>query len=383
VRAVQVPSGNLNLDIFAGGNGKINFFKDSKGTQTKNYILIDNTSANANMTSTLTFANTSDATIGAIKVSSTGTGANLLSTMQITNTNALNISGLGTLSALQLGIPLVLDPNNNIVKGTAVPKAYSLYLAGTAAPPTTNNSANIMTIYGQVDNGFFQNMMNGTVNLAQSPSLGTNYLIMFNPNPTNGGNTGHYSTNNYVNWLNTTFKWNFGNATNLINHSLLVNNGYPLAKVIEGLITFPTTGLYKVTLNIWMNSSLTTGLYTSISAIELQLALNYGYSASVNNFFPTNRVSTSFISQTQVQLSRTISPNITASSSVGILSPNPTNITITRMFIISNDYLSANPDRLWAFIAGSTDTNPVSGLAISAYELSIIKVYDINTMFVN
>jgi hypothetical protein len=39
--------------------------------------------------------------------------------MQITNTNALNISGLGTLVPTQVGTPLVLDSNNNIVKGSS------------------------------------------------------------------------------------------------------------------------------------------------------------------------------------------------------------------------------------------------------------------------
>ena len=118
---------NVNLDIFAGRSGKINFFKDSKGTQTHGYILIDNTSANANMTSTLTFANTSDTTNGAIKVSSTGTGANLLSTMQINDINSLNITGLRTLATSQVGTPLIIDSNNNIVKGNSY---YALYITG-------------------------------------------------------------------------------------------------------------------------------------------------------------------------------------------------------------------------------------------------------------
>jgi hypothetical protein len=134
-----VPSGNQNLDIFAGGSGKINFFKDSKGTQSKNYILIDNTGANANLTSALVFANTDNTTVGAIKVNSTGTGASLLSTMQITNINSLNIGGLQTLGTTQVGTPLVLDPDNNIVKGPGK-TYYALYVTG--EPNTANTALN-------------------------------------------------------------------------------------------------------------------------------------------------------------------------------------------------------------------------------------------------
>ena len=127
--------------------------------------------------------------------------------------------------------------NDIIIKGIS---SYYLYLGGIAVVPKSGFSANIMTLYGQTNNGFFQNN-NNTVN------TGTHYIIMFNPIVTNGNNTGHTAINTYVNWPTTTFTWHFGTAANTINH--------PLAKVTEGLISFPTSGLYKITLNMWVTGA--------------------------------------------------------------------------------------------------------------------------------
>ena len=281
MRAVQVPSGNGNLDIFAGGNGKINFFKDSKGTQTKNYILIDNTSANANMTSTLTFANTSNATIGAIRVSSTGTGgnllstmqitntnalnisgaltfantsdttvgairvsstgtgANLLSTMQITNTNALNISGLGTLPASQVSTALFIDFNNNIVKGPTI------YL-------NLNRTELHSTTIGYYINHVLVawNIFTGALNLYSG--INTNSFVFFLLINVNGNIP--YASDIYNGWpINTNYNLFTEASIMTITGSSPTNTTIP-SNITSKFIKFPTTGLYNVTLTVRFNT---------------------------------------------------------------------------------------------------------------------------------
>ena len=281
------------------------------------------------------------------------TGVDATSSVQISNITSLNAPGLATLTTSQVGTPLVLDSNNNIVKIGG--NTRSLYLAGTAVVPQTGSSANIMTLYGQTNNGFFQNVNNNTVN------TGTNYIIMFNPIVTNGNNTGHTAINTYVNWPTTTFTWHFGTATNTINHPFLVNNGYPLAKVTEGLISFPTTGLYKVTFNVWFYTS---SVSTVATRVDLQLAVNYGYDPTRNDFiyFPNNIVGATFQSQFYYCI------NAVAQNNVGTLAPKPAMSNVTGVFCIVNDYLSSNPDRLWVILLTNGNT------AISAYELTITKL---------
>ncbi len=87
---------NVNLDIFAGRSGKINFFKDSKGTQTHGYIFLDNSTAiTANTTSALVFARSNNTLIGSISGNSYGLlikGTCALSIMQITDFGLINMS---------------------------------------------------------------------------------------------------------------------------------------------------------------------------------------------------------------------------------------------------------------------------------------------------
>ena len=350
-------TGGLNFN----NNGSIGYITMTLGTtsssSTLNFVnssgtpygsIVGNTSG-LNLTSNSNLNITGSGTSSTVQISNFKTlnitGADATSSVQISNISSLNAPGLGTLTASQVGTQLCLDSNNNIVKG---PVAYFLYMAGTGAVPQSGNQANVMTVYNQINNGLYQNANNNTLN------VNTHYLIMFNPNVTNGGNSGHTAIKS-TNWPPNTFTWGFGTNTNT---TYLGSGGLSLSTLKPGLISFPTIGFYKITLNIWVTGSIPTA--------DLYLALNYGFSGDRNDFFTypnTRNINIPF----NAQFLATSSPTI--ANPVGNISPTPTNFSITTIFYIANDYLSLNPDRLWLFVV----TGGTTGL--SAYELSITRTY--------
>jgi hypothetical protein len=105
-------------------------------------IVGNTTGLNLTSTSNLNLTSTSNLNIAGTGASSTVqinnfkrlniTGVDATSSVVISSTS-LNAPGLATLTTSQVGTPLVLDSNNNIVKIGG--NTRSLYLAGTSAVP--------------------------------------------------------------------------------------------------------------------------------------------------------------------------------------------------------------------------------------------------------
>ena len=296
------PNGSTGAN---GKLGKITFFHDSIIADTTPYILIDNTNTSSTQTASIRFVNNNASTtygtifgssttglnfnnngsigyitmtLGSSSTSSTLnfvksdnslygsivgntsglniagsgasstvqinnfktlniTGVDATSSVQISNITSLNAPGLDVLSTSQVGTSLCLNPNNDIVKNDPV----HFYINAETL------SDNICTFYYNSNNQWI--FGNKTIFYVQ-----TN-LILINPTPaalpTTLTNSTYGRYEDKRNWPTTT-NWVYTNST--VTHSsgtgTSANLGPLLGTIKAGLIKFPVSGLYYISINL-------------------------------------------------------------------------------------------------------------------------------------
>ena len=263
------------------------------------------------------------------------TGADATSSVQISNITSLNAPGLGTLTASQVGTPLVLDSNNNIVKSNYA----AIYLnrpSPTEVFSTTKGfEVNHINVTWRIHDGLFFYPGGGARAFDNHVNF---FLINVNGNQLYPGDT-------FINWpTNTNLNSNsfLGSIFNAITPTL-GNNSIP-STITNRFIRFPTKGVYSVTLYISFNTnyspSWTISLIKNLTTLKGQ-----------------NDIWENFSGQLVGKV---------------VNSTGPCH-TISGLIIIDNDGYSASPDTMSIIVTATT--SPAGQFnALQSYQLLIVKI---------